>query len=114
MTETHITLRIPRLRHVVRSLTGAHRRDAERQALIQQALAQGFAAGVAFMRQGQPVDDFAHDGYAHGKPEPVDPVQHELTHVVASAAGRAAVGVFFLALVTPSLLLAATAQLWAF
>lgn len=129
MTETHITLRIPRLRFILARVTGRHRRDAERQELIQQALAQGFAAGVAFMKDGAPrfVPEF--DGgaevvgyHACGRPmhaqpdEPpgVDPVHHEISHVVANAAGRAAVGVFLAALASPSLLLAASSPLWAF
>lgn len=124
MTETHITLRIPRLRFILARVTGRHRRDAERQELIQQALAQGFAAGVAFMRDNREFNGGSEVvGYhACGRPmyaqsdEPpgVDPVQHEVSHIVANAAGRAAVGVFLAALASPSLLLAASSPLWAF
>lgn len=114
MAETHITLRIPRLRFILDRVTGRYRRDAERQELIQQALAQGFAAGVAFVKDGREFMELPGVTPLHGDPLGVDPVQHELFHTVQSAAGRAAVGVFLAALVSPSLLLAASGPLWAF
>lgn len=120
VAETHITLRIPRLRFILARITGRHRRDAERQELIQQALAQGFAAGVAFMKAGAPgrlvgiTPEFDGVTPLHGDPLGVAPVQHEVSHIVANAAGRAAVGVFLAALASPSLLLAASSPLWAF